>query len=72
MGKKNGWTLSFGGHSGNRPRVGDILGEDLSDTEAVDLINKCFDFYRENAKKKERTSRFIERIGLEEFKKKVL
>jgi len=72
MGKKNGWTVSFGGHSGNRPRIGDILAEDLSDAEAINLINKCFDFYRENAKKKERTSRFIERIGLEVFKKIVL
>lgn len=72
MGKKNGWTVSFGGHSGNRPRVGDILAEDLSDAEAIELINKCFNFYRENAKKKERTSRFIERIGLEELKKNVL
>lgn len=72
MGKKNGWTVSFGGHSGNRPRVGDILAEDVSDAEAIDLIDKCFNFYRENAKKKERTSRFIERIGLEEFKKNVL
>ena len=72
MGKKNGWTVSFGGHSGNRPRVGDILAEDFSDAEAIDLIDKCFNFYRENAKKKERTARFIERIGLEEFKKNVL
>lgn len=71
MGKKNGWTVSFGGHSGNRPRVGDILAEDMSDAEAIDLIDKCFTYYRENAKKKERTSRFIERIGLEEFKKNV-
>ena len=72
MGKKNGWTVSFGGHSGNRPRVGDILAEDLFDSEAIDLIDKCFNFYRENAKKKERTARFIERVGLEEFKKNVL
>lgn len=71
MGKKNGWTVSFGGHSGNRPRVGDILAEDLSEAEAIDLIERCFEYYRKNAKKKERTSRFIERIGIEEFRKNV-
>ena len=72
MGKKNGWTLSFGGHSGNKARVGDILAEDISDDEAVELIQKCLLFYNANAKKKERTSRFIERIGVDEFKKAVL
>ncbi len=72
LGKKNGWTISFGGHAGNRPRIGDILATDLSDDEATALIDTCFDFYKNNAKKKERTSRFMERIGLEEFKKNVL
>lgn len=72
LGKKNGWTISFGGHSGNHARVGDILAENLSDTEAIELINKCLDFYRENAKKKERTSRFIERVGLEDLKRNVM
>jgi NAD(P)H-nitrite reductase large subunit len=71
LGKKHGWTLSFGGHSGNRARVGDILTTDLSDDEAILLINKCVEFYRTNARKKERASRFMERIGLEEFKKTV-
>lgn len=72
VGKKNGWTISFGGHSGNRPRIGDILATDLSDDEAILLINNSFKFYKDHARKKERTSRFIERIGLEDFKKNVL
>lgn len=72
LGKKNGWTISFGGHSGNRPRVGDILAIDLSDDEAILLITNCIKFYKENARKKERASRFMERVGLEEFKKNVL
>jgi NAD(P)H-nitrite reductase large subunit len=72
LGKKHGWTLSFGGHSGNRPRIGDILATDMSDVEAIQLINKCVDFYKTNARKKERASRFMERIGLEEFKINVL
>ncbi len=72
LGKKNGWTISFGGHSGNRARVGDILATDLSDEQAIELIIRCTEFYRENARKKERASRFIERIGVEEFKNKVL
>ena len=72
LGKKHGWTLSFGGHSGNRARVGDILATDLSDEEAIQLITKCVEFYETHARKKERASRFMERIGLEEFKINVL
>jgi NAD(P)H-nitrite reductase large subunit len=71
MGKKKGWTLSFGGSSGRNVRAGDIIAEDLSDEEAIALIRKCIDFYAQNGKKRERTSTFIERIGLEEFKKAV-
>ncbi len=70
--KKNGWTVSFGGHSGNRPRVGDIIAENLSDENAIHLIKKLLDFYKDNGKKKERTSRFMERIGIDEVMNKIL
>jgi NAD(P)H-nitrite reductase large subunit len=72
VGKKNGWTVSFGGHSGNRARVGDILATNVLDEEAIGLITRFIDYYRDNARKKERTSRFIVRIGLEELRKNVL
>ncbi len=71
LAKKNGWAVSFGGHSGNRPRIGDIIGENFSDEDAVDLIIKLLDFYKGNAKKKERTSRFMERIGIHEVMKNI-
>lgn len=72
IGKKNGWTVIFGGNSGGRPRIGDVLAEALSKEEAVALVKRCLEYYRDNAKKKERTYRFIERIGLETFKEAVL
>jgi len=72
VGKKNGWTLAVGGHSGNRPRVGDIVGTDLNEEKAVAIVTKFLDFYLANARKKERTGRFVERIGIEEIKKQIL
>jgi NAD(P)H-nitrite reductase large subunit len=72
IGKKNGWTVAFGGHSGNRPRVADIIAEDLSDDEAIALITRGLAFYREQAKKRERMSRFLERIGVENFSRQIL
>ena len=72
MGKKKGWNVSFGGNSGQRARVGDILAEEISPEEVVTLINRCLDYYAEHGKKKERTARFIERIGVETFREAVL
>jgi len=62
FGKKNGWTLVFGGNGGGCPRIADIVAEDLSDDEVVEYIGRCLDFYRENARKMERTGRLMRRI----------
>ena len=72
FGKKKGWSVSFGGSSTRKPRAGDILAEDLSNQEVKELLERCLDYYCTHASKKERTARFIERIGLETFKKAVL
>lgn len=71
-GKKSGWTFIFGGHSGNRPRIGDVIADKLTDEQVIELTKKCLEYYKANAKPKERAARFIERIGIEEFKKAVL
>lgn len=65
IGKHSGWVVTFGGNSGGRPRIADIMGEGLGDEEAVALIDKLVEFYRANAKKKERTARMVERLGIE-------
>lgn len=72
FGRRSGWTLIFGGNSGGRPRIGDVIAEGLSDDQVVELTMKCLNYYKENAKNMERTARFIQRIGVEEFKKAVL
>ncbi len=72
FGKKSGWTVVFGGNSGGRPRIGDVIVEGLSQEGVVSLAKRCFRYYAENARKKERTARFVERIGIDEFKKAIL
>ncbi len=72
FGKKSGWTVTFGGNSGARPRIGDVVAEDLSSNKVVALAQRCFEYYRDNAKPKERTARFMDRTGIEELKKAVL
>jgi NAD(P)H-nitrite reductase large subunit len=72
LGKKKGWTVVFGGNSARRPRIGDIIAENIEKEDAVNLAKRCLEYYAANGKKKERTARFIERIGIDEFKKAIL
>ncbi len=72
FGKKSGWTVMFGGNAGGRPRIGDVIAKGIDEKEVIDLAKRCFEYYRNNGKKSERTARFINRIGIEEFKKAVL
>lgn len=72
FGKSKGWTLIAGGTSGRKPRIGDVIGEQLTDDQAVELAQKCLEYYKDNAKPKERIARFIERTGIEAFKDAVL
>ena len=71
MGKKKGWTIIFGGNSARQPRVGDIIAEDVSKADVLTITKRCLDYYAANGKKKERTAKFVERIGIEAFKKAV-
>lgn len=72
FGKKNGWTVIFGGNSARRPRVGDIIAEDIEKDAAITLVRKCLEYYAAHGKNKERTARFIERIGIDALKEAVL
>ncbi len=65
VGKRAGWTVLFGGNAGKGARKGDVLAEDITLEESLTIIGKALDLYAENAKKKERTARFVERVGIE-------
>jgi NAD(P)H-nitrite reductase large subunit len=68
QGWKKGWTFIFGGNSGGRPRIGDVLARDLTDDQVLELAQKSLDYYCAHAKKHERTARFVERTGIEAMK----
>lgn len=72
IGKKSGWIVAFGGNSGGRPRVADVVAENTSKEEAVELVEKLINHYIENGKKKERAARFVERVGIDSIKDAVL
>nr|MDA3969843.1 NAD(P)/FAD-dependent oxidoreductase [Desulfobulbaceae bacterium] len=59
-------------NGGGNPRIGDVIAEHLSDEDVIALAQRCLQFYGDNAKKKERTARFMERTELAVFKNAVL
>ncbi|MBW1807497.1 MAG: NAD(P)/FAD-dependent oxidoreductase [Deltaproteobacteria bacterium] len=70
--KKAGWTLIVGGSSARRPRIGNVLAENLSSEEVIGLTRKVLDYYQKEAKKKERMARFVDRIGIDNLKELIL
>ena len=69
---KKGWTLVFGGNGGNNARIADKVADGLTDTEVLALAKKCLTVYQEEANPRSRTARFMERFGIDAFKKRVL
>lgn len=71
MGTKKGWKVFVGGSGSGRARIGEQIAEDLTDDEAMALVDRIIEFYKGSDQKK-RLGAFIDSIGLEEFKSSVL
>jgi NAD(P)H-nitrite reductase large subunit len=71
VGKKNGWTLMVGGAGASKPRLAQVLLEDLSSEGAITNIQKVVTFYKENGKKFERIGKMIDRVGFDFFKETI-
>lgn len=71
MGTSKGFRLYAGGCSGVNPRLGDLISEELSEKDALDLIERIIIFYKKTNQKK-RLGKIIDEIGLDNFKKEIL
>jgi NAD(P)H-nitrite reductase large subunit len=63
MGTAKGWTVFFGGHSGFNTCKGEQCATGLTSDEVRDLVRRLLAYYQTHAQPKERTSRFLERMG---------
>ena len=63
LGTAKGWTVFFGGHSGLKSHVGEQVAANLTTSEARGLVRNLLAYYGAHAQPKERTSRFLERVG---------
>ncbi len=72
MGIARGWKILVGGNAGIRPRLADVLVEEVATTEEVlTIVAKIIRYYK-GTPKKERLGRLVEEMGIERFREAVL
>jgi len=72
LGTMTGWKLVVGGTSGIRPRLADVLVEEIpSGEDVLAIVAKIVEFYKAYPKKV-RIGRIIEEIGMDRFREAVL
>lgn len=65
VGRPKGWMIYIGGNGGGKPRIGQLLCENLSDDAAIEVVDRLVEMFRKNAQKHDRMGRLVERYGLE-------
>ncbi|MCI3197195.1 NADPH-nitrite reductase [Bacillus sp. HU-1818] len=64
VGIDGGWELYVGGNGGTHLRAGDLLMKVKTDEEVLEIAGAYLQYYRETANYLERTSAWLERVGL--------
>jgi NAD(P)H-nitrite reductase large subunit len=72
VGLKNGWKVFVGGNGGGRPRLAVEIAKDLSEQDALDLVDRVVEYFKINSKGRQRLGAMLEKTGFEEFKASVL
>ncbi|HET6418580.1 MAG TPA: NAD(P)/FAD-dependent oxidoreductase [Geobacteraceae bacterium] len=73
MGTPKGWKILVGGNSGTRPRIADVLAEEIAtDEEVLAIIEKIINWYKAEPKKEQRLCRIVEQMGIDAFRQAVL
>ncbi len=62
------WEIYVGGAAGGHVRKADVLCMVASEDDVLRYAGRFMQYYRENAKYKERTYTFVERVGLERIR----
>ncbi|WP_292486685.1 4Fe-4S binding protein [Methanohalobium sp.] len=68
----SGYTIYVGGKVGRFPKLAIKLIEMVEEDELFKIIDKTFNFYKENAQPDERFRNTIDRVGFDNYKQSVL
>ncbi|WP_024614138.1 nitrite reductase [Clostridium sp. Ade.TY] len=69
---KTGFLVTAGGSAGYNQRMADIIIQDVSEDEALRIVENIFKVYKSLAEAGEKLGDFIDRIGIDSFREKVL
>lgn len=72
VGIQTGWEIYVGGNGGIKSKVAELLTVVKTHEEVLDLTGVFIQYYRENARWLERTSQFMERVGIEHIREVVI
>lgn len=72
IGTSKGFTVLIGGNAGVKPRIADVLQENVPAESVLELVDKVVRYYQENGKNYERMGNMIQRLGLEKVKQDIL
>ncbi|WP_106768121.1 nitrite reductase large subunit NirB [Paenibacillus faecalis] len=72
VGNDGGWEVFIGGNGGIKARIADSFCKVKTDSELFEICGAIIQHYRETGNYLERTSEWVERIGLENIKKTIL
>ncbi|WP_413240775.1 nitrite reductase large subunit NirB [Paenibacillus sp. 1P07SE] len=64
VGNDGGWEIFIGGNGGVKARLADSLCKVKTDEELIELCGAIMQYYRETGNYLERTSEWVERLGL--------
>ncbi|MHA0857339.1 nitrite reductase large subunit NirB [Paenibacillus sp. CMAA1364] len=67
VGNDGGWEVFIGGNGGIKPRIADSFCKVKTDEELIEICAAIMQYYRETGNYLERTSEWVERIGLEQI-----
>ncbi|MFS0777917.1 nitrite reductase large subunit NirB [Neobacillus sp. 3P2-tot-E-2] len=68
VGVEGAWEMYVGGNGGTHLREADLLFKFKSGDELVEMIGAFLQYYRESAKYLERTSAWVERLGIDHIR----
>jgi NAD(P)H-nitrite reductase large subunit len=63
-GTEKGWTVLVGGMGGIKPRLAEVLAEDIPEEEVEQLLERTIEYYRENSKRA-RIGFMLDQIGIQ-------
>lgn len=70
-GTEKGYFIQVGGHGGKKPRIANIIYDNIEEEKIVPIVDSIVKTYAKYGKEHERLGDLIDRIGIKSFKNKI-